>query len=89
MVNNIEVAEAATLRMKARIAIRGSLLSMEIKKAVIEAVDKVQLPLYMFYNKTKEDTAKSFIHRVIGGLNETVRDKYGEEINKCLMLKLT
>ena len=85
---NIEVAEANTLRMQARIAIRGSLWPFAIKKAVIEAVDRVQLPLHKFYNENKEDTIKSFISKVLGSLSDEITSKYGEEVKKCLKQKL-
>lgn len=80
---NIEVAEANMLRLKARIAVRGLPLSPSDKKAVISAIDAVELPLHRYYNVNKEDTAKAFIRKVISGIND-LDEKTKGEIEKCL-----
>lgn len=82
--NNIEVAEANTLRMKARIAIRGLSLSPDIKKAVLEAIDSVELPLHRYYKENKQDTVKAFIRQVMTGIGDNVQEKERGEIEKCL-----
>lgn len=82
--NNLEVAEANTLRMKARIAIRGLSLSPDIKKAVLEAIDSVELPLHRYYKVNKEDTARAFIIKVMAGIGDNVQEKERGEIEKCL-----
>lgn len=82
--NNLEVVEANTLRLKARTAIRGLSLSPDIKKAVLEAIDSVELPLHRYYKVNKQDTAKAFIRKVMAGLNDSVEEKTKGEIEKCL-----
>lgn len=85
--NNLEVAEANTLRLKARIAIRGLSISPNDKKAVIEAIDAVELPLHKFFKINKEDTVKAFIRKVLAGI-ENVEEKIKGEIEKCLQTNL-
>ena len=82
--NNLEVAEANTLRMKARIAIRGLSLSHAVKKAAISAIDAVELPLHKYYKINKQDTVKAFVRKVIAGLDDNVVEKEKGEIEKCL-----
>lgn len=82
--NNLEVAEANSLRMKARIAVRGLGLSPDIKKAVVGAIDSVQLPLHKYFKVNKEDTVKAFIRKVLAGICDNVEEKEKEEIEKCL-----
>ena len=59
--SNLEVAEANTLRLKARIAIRGLGLPLKIKEAVLAAIDTARLPLYKYFKFNKPDTAEAFI----------------------------
>lgn len=82
--NNLEVAEANTLRMKARIAVRGLGLSPDIKKAVVGAIDSVQLPLHKYFKVNKENTVKSFIRQVMTGIGNNVEEKIKGEVEKCL-----
>lgn len=86
--NNLEVAEANTLRMKARIAIRGLSLSPDIKKAVLGAIDAVELPLHKFFKINKEDTVKAFIRKVLAGIGNNIDEKIKGEIEKCLLRSL-
>lgn len=84
---NLEVAEANSLRLKARIAVRGLSISPNDKKAVIEAIDAVELPLHKFFKINKEDTVKAFIRKVLAGI-ENVEEKIKGEIEKCLQTNL-
>lgn len=81
---NIEVAEANTLRIKARIAIRGLPLSPDDKKAVIEAIDSVELSLHKYFKVNKEDTARAFIRKVLAGIGNNIDEKIKGEVEKCL-----
>ena len=81
--NNVEVVEANTLRMKARISIRGLGLSPKIKEAVMAAIDAARLPLHQFYKVNKEDTAESFIRKVLAGIGDVEEEKI-KEIERCL-----
>lgn len=80
---NLEVAEANSLRLKALIAVRGLSISPNDKKAVIEAIDAVELPLHKFFKINKEDTVKAFIRKVLAGIGN-VEEKIKGEIEKCL-----
>ena len=82
--NNVEVVEANTLRMKARIAVRGLGLPSKIKEAVMAAIDAARLPLYKYFKVNKEDTAESFIREVLAGIGDNVQEKEKGEIEKCL-----
>lgn len=81
--NNVEVVEANTLRMKARIAIRGLGLPPKIKEAVLAAIDTARLPLYKYFKFNKPDTAEAFIRKVIAGIGD-VDIKIIGCIKKCL-----
>ncbi len=81
--NNLEVAEANTLRLKARIAIRGLGLPLKIKEAVLAAIDTARLPLYKYFKFNKPDTAEAFIRKVIAGIGD-VDIKIIGDIKKCL-----
>lgn len=85
---NIEVAEANTLRLKARIAVRGLPLSPSDKKAVISAIDDVELPLHKYYKVNKEDTVKAFIRKVLANIGDEIQEKERGEIEKCLQTTL-
>lgn len=82
--SNLEVAEANSLRLKARIAVRGLSISPNDKKAVIEAIDAVKLPLHQYYRINKEDTARAFVRKVMAGIGDDVEEKIKGEIEKCL-----
>lgn len=82
--NNLEVAEANTLRMKARIAIWGLGLSPKIKEAVLAAIDTAELPLHKFFKINKEDTVKAFIRKVLAGIGNNIDEKIKGEVEKCL-----
>ena len=81
--NNLEVAEANTLRMKARISIRGLGLPPKIKEAVLTAIDAARLPLHQYFKINKKDTAEAFIRKVIAGIDD-VDIKIIGDIKKCL-----
>lgn len=81
--NNLEVAEANTLRLKARIAIRGLGLPLKIKEVVLAAIDTARLPLYKYFKFNKPDTAEAFIRKVIAGIGD-VDIKIIGDIKKCL-----
>lgn len=85
---NLEVAEANSLRLKARIAVRGLSISPKDKKAVIEAIDAVELPLHQYYKVNKEDTARAFVRKVMAGIRDNVEEKIRGEIEKCLLRSL-
>lgn len=80
---NLEVAEANTLRMKARISIRGLGLSPKVKEAVLAAIDAARLPLYKYFKVSKPDTAEAFIRKVLAGIGD-VDIKIIGDIKKCL-----
>ncbi len=82
--NNVEVVEANTLRLKARIAIRGLGLPTKVKEAVMASIDAVELPLHKFFRINKEDTVKSFIRKVLAGIGNNIDEKIKGEIEKCL-----
>lgn len=84
MNNNLEVAEAATLRLKARIAVRGLRLPPKAKEAVMAAIDAARLPLYKYFKISKPDTARAFIRKVLAGLGDEIQEKERGEIEKCL-----
>lgn len=82
--NNAEVVEANTLRMKARVAIRGLVgLPTKIKEAVLAAIDTARLPIYKYFKISKPDTAQAFIRKVLAGLGD-VDEKTKREITRCL-----
>lgn len=81
---NIEVAEANTLRLKARIAVRGLGLPPKIKEAVLAAIDAARLPLHKYFKVNKKDTAEAFIRKVLSGIGDNVQEKEKGEIEKCL-----
>lgn len=83
--SNLEVAEANTLRIKARMAIRGLGLSPDVKKAVIEAIDSVELSLHKYFKVNKKDTVKAFISKVLAGIGNDVEEKIKGEVEKCLL----
>lgn len=87
--NNAEVVEANTLRMKARISIRGLGLPPKIKEAVLAAIDAARLPLYKYFKINKKDTAEAFIRKVLAGLGDGVDEKNKEKIELCLQKNLT
>lgn len=86
--NNVEVVEANTLRMKARIAVRGLGLPQKIKEAVLAAIDAARLPLYKYFKVSKPDTAEAFIRKVLAGLGDGVDEKNKGEIELCLLKNL-
>jgi hypothetical protein len=86
--NNSEVVEANTLRMKARIAVRGLGLPSKIKEAVMAAIDAARLPLYKYFKVSKPDTVRAFISKVLSGLGEGVDEKNKEKIELCLQQTL-
>lgn len=86
--NNVEVVEANTLRMKARIAIRGLGLPPKIKEAVLAAIDTARLPLYRYFKVSKPDTAEAFTRKVLAGLGDGVDEKIKEKIELCLLKNL-
>ncbi len=86
--NNVEVVEANTLRMKARIAIRGLGLSPKIKEAVMVAIDAARLPLHKYFKFNKPDTAEAFISKVLAGIGDDVDEKIIGEIELCLLKNL-
>lgn len=86
--NNVEVVEANTLRMKARIAIRGLSISPNDKKAVLTAIDAARLPLYKYFKVNKKDTAEAFVRKVIAGIGDGVDEKIKEKIELCLQQTL-
>ena len=86
--NNLEVVEANTLRMKARIAIRGLGLPLKIKEAVLTAIDAARLPLYKYFKFNKPDTVEAFIRKVIAGIGDGVDEKIIGEIELCLQQTL-
>lgn len=81
--NNVEVVEANTLRMKARIAIRGLGLPTKIKEAVMVAIDAARLPLYKYFKINKKDTAEAFVRKVLAGIGD-IDIKIIGDIKKCL-----
>lgn len=87
--SNLEIAEANTLRLKARIAIRGLGLPLKIKEAVLASIDAVELPLHQYYKVNKEDTARAFVRKVMAGIDDLDDEKIIGEIKKCLEQKLT
>lgn len=86
--HNAEVVEANTLRLKARIAVRGLSLPPKIKKAVLAAIDAARLPLYKYFKFNKPDTAEAFIRKVIAGIGDGVDEKIKEKIELCLLQTL-
>lgn len=84
MARNMEIAEANTLRLRARTAVRGLGLPPTIKKVVLSAIDDVELPLHRFYKVPKPDTARAFINKVMAGIGDDVDMKIKEKIEKCL-----
>ncbi len=86
--NNLEVVEANTLRMKARIAIRGLGLPPKIKEAVLAAIDTARLPLHKYFKFNKPDTAEAFIRKVLAGIGNNIDEKIKGEIEKCLLRSL-
>lgn len=86
--NNVEVVEANTLRMKARIAIRGLSISPNDKKAVLTVIDAARLPLYKYFKVNKKDTAEAFVRKVIAGIGDGVDEKIKEKIELCLQQTL-
>lgn len=84
MNHNLEVAEAATLRLKARIAVRGLGLPTKVKEAVLAAIDAARLPLYQYYKISKPDTARAFIRKVLANIGDEIQEKERGEIEKCL-----
>ena len=81
---NIEVAEANTLRLKARIAVRGLGLPTKVKEAVMAAIDAARLPLHKYFKVNKKDTAEAFIRKVLSSIGDNVQEKEKGEIEKCL-----
>lgn len=82
------MVEANTLRMKARIAVRGLGLPSKIKEAVMAAIDAARLPLYKYFKVSKPDTVRAFISKVLSGLGEGVDEKNKEKIELCLQQTL-
>lgn len=87
--NNLEVAEAATLRMKARIAVRGLGLPPKVKEAIMAAIEAARLPLYKYFKVSKPDTAQAFVNKVIAGIGDIVDIKIKERVKICLKQNLT
>lgn len=84
----VEIMQANSLRLRARIAIRMLNLNPATTKIVQSAIGAVEMPLYKFDRTDAETLKKAFITKVLGNIGNKLNDIIKTEVNRCLTKKL-
>ena len=88
MARNVEIAQCAIMRVKARSLTGRIILSNDERIALNNAINAVKMPLYDYYRKSDEEVRNAFINAVIGGLGATFTLRNKEKIEQCLKINL-
>lgn len=84
----VEIMQANSLRLRARIAIRTLNLNPSTTKIVQSAIGAVEMPLYEFDRTDAVTLKKAFITKVLGNIGNKLNDIIKTEVNRCLTKKL-